>query len=88
MCKYYNENTTNTRTEISYKLLGEIQRITKYQKYIDEILKCSSYKPQITRRILTNLGTKHPGVKAMQDCSNERPCLFLRGDNNEKAKIR
>ena len=84
-CKYYNENTTITRS--LFKLRGEIQRSTKYKKYIDEILKCSSYKPQITNRILTNLGTKHPGVKAMQDCSNERPCLFLRGDNSEKAKI-
>ena len=40
-----------------------------------------------TGPISTKLGTKHPLVMGIQICSNEGPCHFLRGDNNEIAKI-
>ena len=38
-----------------------------------------------TRPISTKLGTKHPWVREIQDCSNERPGLIVRGDNYETA---
>ena len=40
-----------------------------------------------TGPISTKLGTKHPWMKGIQVCSNERPCPFLKGNNYEIAKI-
>ena len=41
----------------------------------------------ITVPIWAKLGTKHPWVMGIKVCSNEGPCPFLRGKNNEIAKI-
>ena len=38
-------------------------------------------------QISTKLGTKHPWVMGIQDCSTEVPHPFPRGDNNEMVKI-
>ena len=40
-----------------------------------------------TGPVSTKLGTKHPWVKGIHVSSNERSCLYPRGDNNEIAKI-
>ena len=40
-----------------------------------------------TEPISTKLGTKHPWVKGIQVCSNERPHPFPSGDNYELAKL-
>ena len=40
-----------------------------------------------TGPISTKLGTKHPWVMGNHVFLNEGPCFFLRGDNNEIAKI-
>ena len=37
-------------------------------------------------QILTKLGTKHPWVKGIQICFNERPSLFPREDKNKIQK--
>ena len=37
--------------------------------------------------ISTKLGTKHPCVIGIPDCSNDGPCPFPRGDNYEIAKV-
>ena len=42
---------------------------------------------RITEPISTKLGTKHPWVKRNQVCSNEGPCPFPKGDNNEIVKM-
>ena len=42
---------------------------------------------RITRPISTKLGIRHPWVKGIQVASNEEPCPFQRGDNNEIANI-
>ena len=41
----------------------------------------------ISGRISTKLGTKHPLVMGYQDFLNEGPCPFKMGDNNQIAKI-
>ena len=39
-----------------------------------------------TGSISTTLGTNYPWVKGIHFCSNEGPCPFPRGDNNEITK--
>jgi hypothetical protein len=40
-----------------------------------------------SRPISTKLGTKHPLVKRIRNCSKEGPGSFPRGDNHRNAKI-
>jgi hypothetical protein len=40
-----------------------------------------------TGPILTRLGTNHPWVEGIQDCSNEGDNPSPRGDNSERVKI-
>ena len=47
---------------------GEI--VMNWQKYIDEILKI--FLSRTTGPISTKLGTKHPWMKGIQVCSNEK----------------
>ena len=39
-----------------------------------------------TRTISSKLGTMHPCIKAIQECPNEEPLPFPRGDDSEIAK--
>jgi hypothetical protein len=42
-----------------------------------------------SRPISINLGTNHPWVKEILDCTNKGPCPFQRGDNhkNENGEV-
>ena len=59
--------------------------ITKYWKYIDEILKNLLLQNHWTN--FDKLGTMHAWLKGSKVCSNERPNPFPKGDNYEIAKI-
>jgi hypothetical protein len=42
---------------------------------------------RISRSISIKLGTNHPSVKGIQNCSNQGPGPLQRGDNHKNAKI-
>jgi hypothetical protein len=43
--------------------------------------------PRTRKPISIKLGTNHPCVKRIKDCSKERPDSFPRRDNHRNAKI-